>query len=74
MRSESDQGHIPGASNLPLFSNAEQTVVGTCYKQQGREAAVDLGLQLVGPKLAERVAQARAIARGFSMELPARSG
>jgi tRNA 2-selenouridine synthase len=60
--SEFDQGHIPGASNLPLFSNAERAAVGTCYKQQGREAAVDLGLQLVGPKLSELVAQARAIA------------
>jgi tRNA 2-selenouridine synthase len=46
------QGHIPGARNLPLFSDEERAAVGTTYKQQGRQAAVQLGLSLVGPKLA----------------------
>mgnify|MGYP006272344851 CR=1 FL=1 len=46
------QGHIPGARNLPLFSDEERAAVGTTYKQQGRQAAVQLGLELVGPKLA----------------------
>ena len=45
------QGHIPGALNLPLFSDAERAEVGTTYKQQGRQAAVSLGLKLVGPRL-----------------------
>jgi len=47
------QGHLPGARNLPLFSDEERVVVGTTYKQQGRQAAVQLGLALVGPKLAD---------------------
>ncbi|WP_353259789.1 tRNA 2-selenouridine(34) synthase MnmH [Prochlorothrix hollandica] len=59
---EFDQGHIPGAINLPLFSNPERVAVGTCYKQQGREAAVELGLVIVGPKLADLVHQAKALA------------
>ena len=46
------QGHIPGAHNLPLFSDEERAQVGTCYKQAERRAAVQLGLELVGPKLA----------------------
>jgi tRNA 2-selenouridine synthase len=46
------QGHIPGARNLPLFSDAERAEVGTTYKQQGRAEAVQLGLSLVGPRLA----------------------
>jgi tRNA 2-selenouridine synthase len=50
---EYGQGHIPGARNLPLFSDAERAQVGTTYKQQGRRAAIQLGLQLVGPRLAE---------------------
>ena len=45
------QGHIPGAINLPLFSNEERAEVGTTYKQQGRQNAVALGLRLVGPRL-----------------------
>ena len=51
------QGHIPGAHNLPLFSDAERAEVGTTYKQQGRAAAVQLGLSLVGPRLAALGAQ-----------------
>ncbi|MFM7314664.1 MAG: rhodanese-like domain-containing protein, partial [Cyanobium sp.] len=46
-------GHIPGARNLPLFSDAERAAVGTAYKREGRRTAVQLGLELVGPKLAD---------------------
>ncbi len=44
------QGHIPGAFNLPLFSNEERVKVGTTYKQDSREAAILLGFDLTGPK------------------------
>ena len=47
------KGHIPGAKNIALFSDDERAVVGTLYKQQGKERAVLQGLQLVGPKLAD---------------------
>jgi tRNA 2-selenouridine synthase len=47
------QGHIPGATNVPLFQDEERAAVGTCYKQQGRQAAVQLGLSLVAPRLSE---------------------
>lgn len=56
------QGHIPGAVSMPLFSDDERAVVGTLYKQQGRDAAVLEGLRIVGPKLAGMVEQARTIA------------
>jgi tRNA 2-selenouridine synthase len=45
------QGHIPGATNLPLFDNDERAEIGTLYKQQGRQAAVLRGLALVGPRM-----------------------
>ncbi|MFM1811921.1 MAG: Sulfurtransferase [Cyanobacteriota bacterium] len=54
--SEFSQGHIPGAINLPLFSDQERAAVGTAYKQQGRQTAVLLGLEAIGPRL-ERLAQ-----------------
>lgn len=41
---------IPGAYNLPIFSNEERVLVGTCYKQKGREEAILLGFDLTGPK------------------------
>lgn len=48
---EFSQGHIPGAINLPLFSDQERAAVGTAYKQQGRQSAVLLGLEAIGPRL-----------------------
>jgi len=59
---EYQQGHIPGAHNLPLFSDAERATVGTTYKQEGRQGAVQQGLELVGPKLATMAAALQAIA------------
>jgi tRNA 2-selenouridine synthase len=44
------QGHIPVATNMPLFSNEERVRVGTTYKQTGREAAILLGFDLTGSK------------------------
>lgn len=58
------QGHIPGAVNLPLFTDGERAEVGTLYKQQGRAPAMLHGMRLVGPKLADLVEQARAMAPG----------
>lgn len=59
--SEFDQGHIPGAISFPLFSDAERAEVGTCYKQQGRDQAVELGFALAGPKFASFIRQAKAL-------------
>ena len=52
-------GHIPGAVNLPLFTDEERALVGTCYHQHGRDEAMALGLSLVKPKLPRLVAGAR---------------
>lgn len=41
------QGAFPGVVNLPLMNDAERQQVGTCYKQQGQQAAITLGHQLV---------------------------
>ncbi len=61
---EFTRGHIPSAHSLPLFSDEERAIVGTIYKQTGRDAAVLEGLRIVGPKLASIVEQSRAIAPG----------
>lgn len=55
-------GRVPGAYSLPLFSDEERAAVGTCYKRQGRDAAVLLGLDLAGPKLRGLAEAARALA------------
>ncbi|MFB9842911.1 tRNA 2-selenouridine(34) synthase MnmH [Mucilaginibacter ginsenosidivorans] len=56
------QGHIPGAHNLPLFTNEERVQVGTTYKQQGREEAILLGFDLTGAKWSGFIKQALEIA------------
>lgn len=60
---EYEHAHIPGAVSFPLFNNAERALVGTCYKQRGRDAAVELGLDIVGPKLARFVQEAKCLTR-----------
>ena len=50
------KGSLPTAINLPLMMNDEREAVGTRYKEQGQEAAVLLGHELVsGDRKAERV-------------------
>lgn len=56
---EYEKGHIPGAFNLPLFSNAERAAVGTTYKQVDPYKAFLQGLGYVGPKMRPFVEEAR---------------
>lgn len=58
---EFQQGHIPGAHNIPLFENHERAAVGTLYKQVGRDAALKKGLEYVGPKMREFVEEVEQI-------------
>ncbi|MGB1311004.1 MAG: tRNA 2-selenouridine(34) synthase MnmH [Leucothrix sp.] len=44
---EFDQGSFANATSLPLMSNDERAAVGTCYKENGQDAAIVLGHQLV---------------------------
>ena len=60
---EFEIGHIPGAINIPIFNNEERAKVGTRYKQAGRDFAIQLGLEYVGPKLADFSKQARKVSR-----------
>jgi len=56
---EFSAGHIPGATNVPLFSDDEREHVGTLYAESGREVALEKGLEYVGPKMAGFVRQTR---------------
>lgn len=48
---EHNKGRIPGSINLPLFSDEERAIVGTKYRQEGRQRALLQGLELAGPKM-----------------------
>ncbi|TXS95205.1 tRNA 2-selenouridine(34) synthase MnmH [Parahaliea maris] len=44
---EYEKGSFPHTASLPLMTDAERARVGTCYKREGQQAAIELGHQLV---------------------------
>ena len=53
---EFEKGSFPNAVNMPLMFNEERKEVGTCYKNHGKDKALELGHKLVsGEKKKERV-------------------
>ncbi len=55
---------IPGAVNVPIFSNEERAQVGTLYKQQGKVVARKLGIELVAPKIPRLLEQVEKLRHG----------
>jgi tRNA 2-selenouridine synthase len=44
---EFSQGSFPNTTNIPILNDEERKQVGTCYKNQGNTAAVQLGEALI---------------------------
>ena len=65
---EFEHAHIPGAINIPLFSNEERAMVGITFKKEGQDSAIKKGLELVGPKMADYVTQAKQIAHDAQVD------
>ena len=59
---EYEKGHIPGAVNIPLFNNNERAHVGTVYKQESKERAIEVGYKYVTPKLEWFITESKKIA------------
>ncbi len=49
--SEYREFHIPGAVNVPLFSDEEKRIIGEIYRLEGQEIAKEEGLKIISPKL-----------------------
>lgn len=56
--------HIPGAINIPLFSNEERAEIGTTYKQIGAEDAKWRAMEIVSPKIPSILGEIKAIHEG----------
>lgn len=57
------EGAFPTARNLPLMNDQERHAVGICYKQEGQDAAIELGNTLVaGERREQRIADWRSFA------------
>lgn len=48
---EFNDGAIPGAINVPLFTDDERQVIGTIYKQEGASIAKWKAMEIVSPKI-----------------------
>ncbi len=60
---EFEKGHMTNAINIPLFEDVERAEIGTLYKQQGKEIAVNRGLEIVSPKLVPFVNQVKLLSK-----------
>ena len=63
---------IPGAYSLPLFTDEERKVVGTAYKQQGRQQAIKLGLDFFGVKMKSMVEQVEKLVQSHELLINSR--
>lgn len=57
------KGHLPNAINIPLFEDSERAEIGTLYKQQGKDTAVNRGLEIVSPKMTTFVNEVKALSK-----------
>ena len=65
---EYSHAHMPGAVSFPLFTDEERKTVGTAYKQEGREPAIKIGLDLFGPKMRKMVEQVETLTAEQGLE------
>ncbi len=61
---EFSRGAIPGAHLFPLFYDTERHQVGLTYHTSGRDAAIKVGLELVGPRLRQFIEDAERLSSG----------
>ena len=66
VRSEGEfaEATIPGAINVPVFENKERAAIGTLYHKAGPDSARRLALELIAPKLPEKITKVDQIAKG----------
>lgn len=60
--SEFSQGHIPGAINIPVFSDEERAQIGTLYTCSGPDTALVRGLDIAIPRTGEYLGSLKASA------------
>lgn len=60
---EYEDAHIPGAVNIPLLEDDERTTVGTAYKEESPQLALDKGFAFVAPRLPKIHEQIKALGK-----------
>lgn len=62
---EFEESTIPGAINLPIFTNEERAKVGTVYTQQSKAKAKMLGVEIVSPKIPSIIKKIATLAKKY---------
>ena len=62
---EYEEATIPGAVNVPIFTDEERKQVGTVYSQESPAQARMLGVELVSPKLPELLTEIKSLAQDY---------
>ena len=53
--SEYYKGHLPNSYNIPIFDDFERSRVGTIYKKNGRDKAIEEGLVIIEKKIQDLI-------------------
>jgi tRNA 2-selenouridine synthase len=51
---EYSKGAFPHTVNLPILTDSERQKIGSCYKKQGQDAAIELGHKLVSGEIKQQ--------------------
>jgi tRNA 2-selenouridine synthase len=51
---EFTKGAFPSSHNIPLLDDEQRTLIGTRYKQQGQDKAIELGFELATPAIKQK--------------------
>ena len=60
---EFEEETIPGAINIPLFLDEEHALIGKTYKQEGKEKAIDIAIDIVEKGLKRILNEAKKLDR-----------
>ena len=66
---EYSHAHIPGAFTLPIFNDLQRKTIGTAYKKQSREIAVNIGLNYFSERMKKVLPEATERRNGFTGSL-----
>lgn len=66
---EYTSGHIPGAINIPLFTDEQRDRVGTLYTQESPEKAFREGLSIAGDRMGFLVDTVKPFTQGSGQEI-----
>ncbi len=51
---EFNKGAFPNSQNIPILDDHQRESIGTCYKDNGQDAAIALGMQLAEPEIRQQ--------------------